>query len=327
MFIDKLDIDIRSGKGGDGAATFRREKFVPKGGPDGGDGGRGGHVIFTVNPQMTTLADYPYKRHYRAAAGQNGMSSRKQGRNGADIVIPVPPGTLVRDREENHMLVDLVDKEERWIAARGGRGGRGNVHFATSTNRAPRQAQSGQKAIARQLSLEVKLIADVGLVGAPNAGKSTLLSVISAARPQIADYPFTTLTPNLGIVSWQIDKSFVVADIPGLIAGAHQGKGLGLQFLRHIERTRCLAYIIDGSEAKANLQLAMLQEEISAYSPLLSEKPKLVVLSKSDIWQDQKSAQKFMRQHDALAISAATGKGLSELTARLWQIVEEQREN
>ena len=327
MFIDVMKIRLKAGRGGDGAVSFRREKFVPKGGPDGGDGGNGGSIILRTNPQLTTLADYPYKRMYKAQNGVGGMSSRKFGKKGQDVILPVPQGTVIKDAETEQIIVDLVNPGQEYVIASGGKGGRGNVHFATSTNRAPRKAEHGRKGEERSIVLEVKLIADIGLVGEPNAGKSTLLSTISNARPEIANYPFTTLRPFLGIVSWKLDKSFVVADIPGLIAGAHEGKGLGHQFLRHIERTRILAYVIDASEDKIKDRLKMLKNELYSYSGVFLDRPSLLILSKKDIWPKKIKKKEIPESIPVIEISSATGEGLDDLKTQFWEMVSESRNN
>lgn len=325
MFIDVMKIELKAGRGGAGAVSFRREKFAPKGGPDGGDGGNGGSIIFRADPQLTTLADYPYKRHYKAESGQAGMGSRKFGRKGKDIEIPVPPGTIIKDEESGEILRDLVKANEKFICVKGGKGGWGNVRFATSTNQAPRRSGKGIPGGEKIIKLEVKLIADIGLVGEPNAGKSTLLSTISKARPEIADYPFTTLRPFLGIVPWQIDKSFVVADIPGLIAGAHTGKGLGHQFLRHIERTRILAFVIDGSLGKIKTRYKMLRNELYSYSKIFAEKPSILLLSKKDIWPGKIKKSNLPDDIQSLEISSATRAGLDEMIKEFWKLVEASR--
>lgn len=327
MFIDVMKIQLKAGRGGDGAVSFRREKYVPKGGPDGGDGGNGGSIILRTNPQLTTLADYAYKRHYKAPSGAGGMGSRKFGKKGQDIILPVPPGTVIKNAITKQIIVDLVDTGQEFIIAKGGRGGRGNVHFATSTNRTPRRAEHGTKGEETTIVLEVKLIADIGLVGEPNAGKSTLLSTISKARPEIANYPFTTLRPFLGIVSWKLDKSFVVADLPGLIAGAHEGKGLGHQFLRHIERTRILAFVIDASEGKIKERLKMLQNELYNYAEVFLERPAVLILSKKDIWPEKLKKKDLPSNIPILEISSATRVGLDELKAAFWQMVSDSRNN
>ncbi len=324
MFIDYAKIYVKSGQGGSGACSFRREKHVPHGGPDGGDGGRGGSIILQVDPHLRTLIDFRYKKHYIARHGQHGMGKKKHGRAARDIIVKVPPGTVVKDAETGEILADLTRPGERFVAARGGRGGRGNAHFATPTHQAPREWEVGEPGEERWLILELKLIADVGLVGKPNAGKSTLLSRLSAARPRIADYPFTTLQPNLGIVKVDQLKSFVMADIPGLIEGAHQGKGLGLQFLRHIERTRLLLYLIDPTEDDPGQTYRTLYRELHAYSPVLTQKPHLIALTKQDIWEeDFLAANREQFEVPVFAISALNGRGLEELKWELWKRLEE----
>ncbi|GAB4371752.1 MAG: GTPase ObgE [Calditrichia bacterium] len=314
MFIDYAQIYVKAGQGGSGACSFRREKHVPKGGPDGGDGGRGGNIVLQVDPHMRTLIDFKYKKHYKARHGQHGMGKNQSGRDAEDVIINVPPGTVVRDAESGEVIADLIRPGERVIVARGGRGGRGNAHFATPTHQAPREWEVGEPGEERRLILELKLIADVGLVGKPNAGKSTLLSRVSAARPKIADYPFTTLQPNLGIVKVDEMGSFVMADIPGLIEGAHQGRGLGLQFLRHIERTRMLIYLIDPTQEPPEKTFQTLTHELEQYSRALCKKPFFVVLTKKDIWTEdylRAASRKFDRP--LLAISAVSGEGLDDL--------------
>ncbi len=317
MFVDYATLRVKAGKGGDGCVSFRREKFIPKGGPDGGDGGKGGDVIFQVDPNRTTLLDFRYTKHYEADAGKPGSGNRMSGKGGADIVIPVPPGTVIHDKITGEILADMTDAGQRWIAAKGGDGGRGNTHFATSVNQAPRKATPGWAAEQRELILELKSIADVGLVGKPNAGKSTLLSTISAARPKIADYPFTTLEPNLGIVRIAEFTGFIVADIPGLIEGAADGKGLGIRFLRHIERTRLLLYLIPADSEDPNLELSMLQNEIEKYSPELAKKPSIVARSKADLINDETIP--FQSEID---FSAVTRLNLDELTSLVWHRLE-----
>ncbi len=248
MFIDQARILVKAGSGGNGACSFRREKYVPHGGPDGGDGGHGGHVVFQASTRISTLIDFRYLRHYEAASGHYGQGGNRSGLKGTDVILPVPVGTVVKDEDSGTILADLTNDQQSVIIAHGGKGGRGNARFATSTNQAPRQCETGTPGEERSLLLELKLLADVGLVGFPNAGKSTLISSISSAHPEIASYPFTTLRPHLGVVSVSEDQSFVVADIPGLIEGAHEGKGLGFQFLRHIQRTAFLLFLVDISE-------------------------------------------------------------------------------
>ncbi len=332
VFLDYVKIHLKAGQGGSGCMSFRREKFIPKGGPDGGDGGDGGSIILQVNPQLQTLIDYKYHSHYRAPRGEHGKGSDRHGKKGKDVLLQVPAGTVVKDADTGEVLTDLTEPGQQFVAARGGKGGRGNARFATPTHRAPREWEVGEPGEERTIILELKLIADVGLVGKPNAGKSTLLAAISAARPKIADYPFTTLQPNLGIVQYRELKSFVMADIPGLIEGAHEGKGLGLQFLRHIERNRVIVYLIDptgeamdNSDEQAPLKtFQSLRCELEAYSPVLLDKPALIVLTKKDIWQDidwvEKLAEKF--PHPVLSISAVTGEGLEEFKHTVWEMLE-----
>ena len=283
MFIDRVVVKVTAGTGGSGATSFRREKFVPMGGPDGGDGGRGGDVIVRADSNLATLLDYTYRDAWEAERGEHGQGSNKTGRSGDDVVLPVPPGTVVKDQSTDEVLGEVLAHGDEMVVARGGRGGKGNAFFATSTHQSPREWQPGEDGEIRTLELELKLIADVGLVGQPNAGKSTLLSVISAARPKIADYPFTTLSPNLGVVALSDHRTFVVADIPGIIEGAHEGKGLGLQFLRHIERTRLLAFLIPIDAMDWQSEYDQLRREIAAYSEELAAKPHCVVFTKLDL--------------------------------------------
>ncbi len=328
MFVDEAKIYIFGGNGGNGCMSFRREKFVPKGGPDGGDGGDGGSVILVVDTHMNTLLNFRYVQHFKAERGTHGQGAKKHGHNGADLVVPVPLGTIVRDGESHEILADMSEPGDRLIAAHGGRGGRGNARFATATNQAPRRADPGQSAEERTLLLELKVLADVGLVGFPNAGKSTFLSVVSEAHPKIADYPFTTLQPNLGIVSYGESKTFVAADIPGLIEGAHEGKGLGFRFLRHIERTRVLLFMIDCTSVDPADQYRKLVEELRMYSPALTDKPRVIALSKTDIdpsCRDVKIPE--FDQVDVFPISSITGDGITRLVFRLGALVEENRES
>ena len=283
MFVDRVLVKVEAGTGGSGQTSFRREKFAPMGGPDGGDGGRGGDVIVRGDRNLTTLLDYTYRDAWKAERGQHGEGSNRTGRSGEDIVLPVPPGTVVRDADTQEFLGEVMDDGHTILVAKGGRGGKGNSFFVTPTHQSPREWQPGEEGRARTLELELKLIADIGLVGQPNAGKSTLLSVISAARPKIADYPFTTLSPNLGVVPLSDHRSFVVADIPGIIEGASEGKGLGLRFLRHIERTRMLAFMIPIDAEDWQAELDQLRHEISSYSTELAAKPYCVVFTKLDL--------------------------------------------
>jgi GTP-binding protein len=287
MFIDRVVVRVTAGTGGSGATSFRREKFVPMGGPDGGDGGRGGDVIVRADSNLATLLDYTYRDAWEAERGDHGQGSNKTGRSGEDVVLPVPPGTVVKDERSGELLGEVMAHGDELVVARGGRGGKGNAFFATATHQSPREWQPGEEGEIRTLELELKLIADVGLVGQPNAGKSTLLSVISAARPKIADYPFTTLSPNLGVVALSDHRTFVVADIPGIIEGAHEGKGLGLQFLRHIERTRLLAFLIPIDAMDWQAEYDQLRREIAAYSGELAAKPHCVVFTKLDLLGEQ----------------------------------------
>jgi len=326
MFIDYAKIFVEAGRGGSGCMSFRREKFVPKGGPDGGDGGDGGDVVMHVTAGMRTLQDFHQRKHFHAERGEHGKGATKTGHGGKDMVFGVPPGTVVKDFETGAVLADLVVMDERFVIARGGRGGRGNARFATSTNQAPRDWEVGELGERRWLILELKLLADVGLVGLPNAGKSTLLSRITAARPKIADYPFTTLTPNLGVVQYKENKSFVVADIPGLIEGAHEGRGLGIEFLRHIERTSVLAVMLDATSENLAADYETLINEMASYNPLLTQKPRLVVLSKMDLVTEKGIGEKFLQTIDypICRISAVSGEGIDELLGKMWKALAEK---
>jgi GTP-binding protein len=330
MFIDQATITVKAGRGGNGVVSFRREKFIPKGGPDGGNGGNGGSIILRADRHLTTLMDFRYKRNYAAPSGDHGKGARKTGKTGEDIVVRVPTGTLVTDNETGEVLADLVDHGDEIIVARGGKGGRGNSEFATSTNQAPRKAEHGTAGEERVINLELKLIADVGLVGFPNAGKSTLISRISAAKPKIADYPFTTLLPNLGIVRFGEFQSFVVADLPGLIEGAHTGKGLGIQFLRHIERTRVLVYLIDCTNNDIRAVYETLRNELQSFNPELVAKPQLVAVSKMDLADERRRIELSKRKHihrgvPIVQISAATGEGIAELLNLVWKKLQGSR--
>lgn len=325
-FIDRVRIRVKAGDGGSGIASFRREKFVPMGGPDGGDGGRGGDVAVRGDSNLATLLDYSYRDAFAADNGHHGSGANKTGASGEDVVLPVPPGTLVRDAETGEIVAEVLADGETYVVARGGRGGKGNAFFATSTKQAPREYQPGEDGEARELELELKLIADVGLVGQPNAGKSTLLSVVSAARPKIAPYPFTTLSPNLGVVQLSDARTFVVADIPGIIEGAHEGKGLGLQFLRHIERTRLLAFLVPIDSMDWQAEYDQLRGEIAAYSIELSQKPHCVVFSKMDLLGETEAPP--IDAPDAFgifAISAAARQGIDELVSSWWKRLLEMK--
>jgi GTP-binding protein len=319
MFIDRVVVRVQAGTGGSGASSFRREKFVPMGGPDGGDGGRGGDVVVRGDRNLITLLDYTYRDFWTAERGQHGQGSNRTGRSGEGIVLPVPPGTIIRDVDRGVLVGEVLDDGQEIVVARGGRGGRGNAAFATSTHQAPREWEPGREGETRSLELELKLIADVGLVGQPNAGKSTLLSVISKARPKIAEYPFTTLAPNLGVVQLSDHRTFVVADIPGIIEGAHEGRGLGLQFLRHIERTRLLAFLIPIDALDWQREYDQLRREVSAYSRELAAKPHCVVFTKLDLL-----GETFVPPLDApgsfgaFAVSAVGRMQLEPLLAAWW---------
>ena len=321
MFVDEALITVRAGKGGDGICSFRREMFVPRGGPDGGDGGHGGSVVFAASTRLTTLLDLRYQKHYEAEDGRAGGASNCTGRTGKDTIVTLPVGTIVYDDQTGEVLADLVADGDTEIIARGGRGGRGNSNFATSTNRVPTKCTLGTAGEERSLRLELKLLADVGLVGFPNAGKSTLISVISSATPKIADYPFTTLTPHLGVVRWGSDRSFVVADIPGLIEGAHDGKGLGFQFLRHIERTAFLLHLIDVSEWAPDepvISFEIMRQELAAYDEALSDRPFAVIATKIDIsgaCDRLTQLQTYCKRHKytCLPVSSATRQGLDDV--------------
>jgi GTP-binding protein len=320
VLIDLARIHCRSGKGGAGCISFRREKYVPKGGPDGGDGGKGGDVWLVADAHVRTLLDCRERPQYRAGDGRPGSGSQRSGADGDDLVVHLPAGTVVKDAESREILADLVHAGDRYRLARGGRGGRGNARFATATHQTPRRADPGEPGEERAVELELKLIADVGLVGLPNAGKSTLLSRITRARPKIAEYPFTTLEPNLGIAGLDEVRSFVVADLPGLIEGASQGKGLGLQFLRHVERTQVLVFLIDAASDDPAGTLELLEHEIASYSPALAEKPSRVVLTKADLLppEARAGARQHLGSREARLISAHTGFGMKELLEELW---------
>jgi GTP-binding protein len=323
MLVDWARIHVISGKGGAGCVSFRREKYVPRGGPDGGDGGLGGSVILAVSPRVRTLLDCREQPRYLAENGRPGSGNQRSGKDGADLEVPVPAGTVVKDAASGEVVADLVHAGDQFLAARGGRGGRGNKRFATPTHQAPRHADPGEPGEERWLELELKLIADVGFVGPPNAGKSTLLARVSRARPRIADYPFTTLEPHLGIVVLDEERQFVAADLPGLIEGAHRGKGLGLQFLRHIERTRAIAILVDASAESPREQLAAVERELEQYSPALLAKPRLTVLTKADLLPPERHAGAAAAAGlpDAHLISAHSGEGIPALLEKLWKLI------
>jgi GTP-binding protein len=328
MFIDYVVIEVKAGDGGSGAVAFRREKYVPKGGPAGGNGGKGGDVILEAHHNLHTLLDFRYKKKYSAADGQIGGSSLKDGKSGDDIVIKLPVGTIVKDFKTGEVLFDLENDKKKVVIVRGGKGGKGNSNFATPTNRAPRFAEEGRPGEFKKVILELKLIADVGLVGFPNAGKSTLISNISSARPKIADYPFTTLEPNLGIVKYKDFETFTVADIPGIIEGAHNGKGLGHKFLKHIERTGIILFLIESTSENYEKDYKILFNELKSYSDKLTKKKILVSLSKADLCDEQK-LNKLSRlglkgiKKKLLVFSAVTGYGLENLLDTLWKAMRE----
>lgn len=342
MFYDHTKIYVKAGDGGNGSSHFRREKFAPRGGPDGGDGGRGGSVYLDATRNMNTLIDYRYRHHFKAGAGGGGMRQKMHGAKGANVVLRVPCGTVVRDADTNELIADLVEDGQRVMVARGGRGGLGNTHFATATHQAPREAQKGEPGEERWVTLELRLIADIGLVGYPNAGKSTLLSVVTAAQPKIADYPFTTLSPNLGVVlvgqaGSRDETDFVLADIPGLIEGAAQGVGLGHEFLRHIDRTRLLLHILDGASFERDpwQDFQTINQELREYDERLASRPQIVVLNKMDLPEAQERWPALKAKAEAagyavFAISAAAHQGTDELmqysARRLHEIRQEEAE-
>jgi len=332
LFADRAKIYVRSGKGGDGHVSFRRELYVPNGGPDGGDGGDGGDVIFVIDKGLNTLTDFKNIRKYKAGDGEEGGKRKCHGKNGNDIVIKVPPGTVIKDFDTGMVIMDMADREEPFVLLKGGRGGKGNQHYATSTMQAPRYAQPGQSAIEKTLTLELKMIADVGLVGFPSVGKSTILSKVSNARPKIADYHFTTLVPNLGVVGLGEGRGFVMADIPGIIEGAAEGVGLGLDFLRHIERTRVLLHVIDAASVEGRDPLDDIEKinaELTNYSEQLIERPTIIVANKLDVLPPEdreeilkKLKDKFEPETPVMAISAATGEGIKELLEATYKMLE-----
>ena len=322
-FIDEATITVRSGSGGKGGVSFRREKFVPRGGPDGGDGGKGGDIILKTTSSKRTLHQFSYQKNFNAENGANGQSKQKTGKNGQNLIIELPPGTLVFDADTGRLIKDLVNTGETFVLLTGGRGGQGNTKFKTSTHRTPRFAQPGEPGETKTLKLELRLLADVGIIGLPNAGKSTLIAAISSARPKIGNYPFTTLTPSLGVVRIDGAEPFVVADIPGLIKGAHQGTGLGTKFLRHIERTRILVHLIDASAIDPDDPLSgydTINHELAMYNEKLAQKPQIVVLNKLDISGARQWAEIFqsaLKTKKIILISALTGQGLAEFIAQI----------
>jgi GTPase len=331
-FIDEAIITVQSGDGGKGCLSFRREKFIPRGGPDGGDGGKGGDIILSTTSRKRTLYQFRFQRHFKAKNGEHGQGKKKTGKNGLNLTIELPPGTLVIDADTGHLIKDLVDTDETFVILKGGRGGQGNTRFKTSTHRTPRFAQPGEPGETRTLKLELKLLADVGIIGLPNAGKSTLIAAISSARPKIANYPFTTLTPSLGVVQTDWAEPFVVADIPGLIKGAHQGTGLGIKFLRHIERTRILVHLIDVSSIDPDDPLHeyhTINQELVMYDEKLVQKPQIVVLNKLDLPEAQNAAEIFqsaVKDKKVLFISALTGQGLEQLKSQIVQLLDSNDE-
>jgi GTP-binding protein len=331
MFIDSAEIRVKAGDGGNGCVAFRREKCVPRGGPSGGDGGNGGSVWAIADPSLTTLYHLRHQTLFRAGRGAHGEGSNRHGSAGEDVSVPLPPGSVIRDTETGETIADLVRPGERVLLAAGGNGGWGNQHFATPTRQAPRFAKKGLPGEERRLSIELKLLADVAIIGFPNAGKSTLISVISAARPKIADYPFTTLVPNLGVVSGPDDRTLVVADIPGLIQGAHEGAGLGIRFLKHVERCRLLCHLVDASIAgDAERDVAILESELAAFAPDVAARPRLLVASKCDAISEPERLESIReaaarRNLPFLAISAATGAGIRELVHTLFRAVEKEQ--
>lgn len=330
MFYDQAKIYVKGGDGGSGAVAFRREKYVPEGGPSGGDGGRGANVLFIADEGLRTLVDFRYKRHYKADRGEHGMGKNMHGKGGEDLSVRIPVGTVVKDADTGEILADLIEHDQKVVVAKGGRGGRGNARFMSNTNKAPTLAENGEPGEERYLVLELKLLADVGLVGFPNVGKSTIISQVSAAKPKIADYHFTTLVPNLGVVELEDGESFVMADIPGLIEGAHTGAGLGHDFLRHTERTRLILHVLDvsGSEERDPLEdFRIIQEELRQYSEELASRPMLIVANKMDIPGSGNNLDRLKEtlgeEYKIFPVSAATGEGLKELVYAIAQVLPE----
>ena len=330
-FVDYVKMHLTSGKGGQGSAHLRREKYIPKGGPDGGDGGRGGHVILRANSNLWTLYHLKFKRHYKAGHGGAGSKQTSTGADGEDVIIEVPLGTVVRDSENQNILLEITEKEQEFIIAAGGKGGLGNDHFKSSTNQTPRYAQPGLDGVEVNITLELKVLADVGLVGFPNAGKSTLLSVVTAAKPKIANYEFTTLKPNLGIVEYRDHQTFVMADIPGIIEGAAEGKGLGHYFLRHIERNSTLLFLIPADADDIKKQYDILLDELRRYNPEMLDKDRLIAISKCDMLDDELQAEmkqeldKDFKDIPYIFFSAVAQKGLMELKDRLWEMLNNSK--
>lgn len=324
-FVDHVKINLRSGNGGAGSRHFRREKYIPEGGPDGGDGGRGGHIIVEGDPQLWTLLHLRYRKHIKAGHGESGGGSRSTGASGDDKIIKVPLGTIARDPETGEQILEITEAGEKAIILPGGRGGLGNTHFKTATRQTPRYAQPGEPGQEVWVVLELKLLADVGLVGFPNAGKSTLLSTITAAKPKIADYPFTTLVPNLGIVEYRDERSFVMADIPGIIEGAHEGKGIGHRFLRHIERNSALLFMVPADSDDIKKEYAVLLNELEQYSPELLDKERLLAISKCDLLDDElrEAIAADLPQVKTVFISSVQQTGLQELKDALWKLINE----
>jgi GTP-binding protein len=331
QFIDEAKIQVKAGDGGDGCVAFRREKYMPKGGPSGGDGGHGGDITFVADGQLSTLLDFKYHQHYKAERGEHGMGSDCNGKNGEDLLLPVPVGTVIKDEDTREVLADLKEHGQRYVAAKGGKGGLGNMNFATSTNQAPRQFEPGGIGEERTLRLELKLLADVGLLGFPNVGKSTFISRVSRAKPKVADYPFTTLIPHLGVVQLSDQRSFVLADIPGLIEGAAEGAGLGTRFLKHVERTRVLIHLLeispdDGREPERDFDI--INAELRKHDPALAERPQIVALNKIDL-PDVRDLYPEVRDRfkargvELAAISAATGEGIAPLLERAWTLAKQ----
>ena len=331
-FIDEAIITVCSGDGGRGCVSFRREKFIPRGGPDGGDGGKGGDIVLKTTSRKRTLYQFRYQKHFKAKNGAHGQGKQKTGKNGQNLIIELPPGTLVTDVDTGQVIKDLVKCDETFLPARGGRGGQGNARFKTSKNRTPRFAQPGEPGETKTLKLELKLLADVGIIGLPNAGKSTLITAVSSARPKIGDYPFTTLFPSLGVVQTGWAEPFVVADIPGLIKGAHKGTGLGIRFLRHIERTRILVHLIDVSAIDMNNPMHsynIVNKELAMYNRKLTEKSQIVVLNKIDLPDVREVAKKFqsaLKEKQVILISALTGKGIENLNSKIIQLLDRPNE-